>query len=144
MNKILIKSMVFLLTFLTGIAIYACEMHFSLMSPDNVEQEINPGKEIALSLGGTYTLRVEFGEDHRKCVMAPEDTMYILQEEKWKPTKEYLPLGIIQQGDWEQVSSSKWEQQIVFTALKPGTWDLEIIRDCPKGGYDEYLTFQVQ
>ena len=143
MKKKLIFISILTALFITGSGLYACEMNFSLFSPEG-EQKIVPGKEVRLALGETYSLTVQFIEDHRKCVTPPEETMYILQEEKWKISKDHLPLQLIALGDWVMESGDGWVQKIDFTPREKGTWNLEIIRDCPKGGYDEYLSFQVQ
>lgn len=143
MKKKLILISIFAALFITGTGLYACEMNFNLVSPEG-EQKIIPGKEVWLTLGETYSLTVQFIEDHRKCVTPPEETMYILQEEKWKISKDHLPLQLIELGEWIMDSGDWWIQKIDFTPREEGTWSLEIIRDCPKGGYDEYLTFHVK
>ncbi len=143
MKKKLIAFSILVVLFITGTGLYACELNFSLVSPEG-EQKIVPGKEIRLALGENYSLTVEFIEDHRRCITPPEETMYILQEEKWKISKDHLPLQLIELGDWVMESGDGWIQKIDFIPREEGTWRLEIIRDCPKGGYDEYLTFHVQ
>ena len=143
MKKRFIVVLIIAALFIIGSELYACEMNFSLVSHDG-EQKIVPGKEVDLSMGENYSLNVQFIEDHRRCATPPEETMYILQEEKWKISKDYLPLQLIALGEWVMESDDEWIQNIDFTPLERGTWNLEIIRDCPKGGYDEYLTFHVQ
>lgn len=146
MKRLFIAGLIFIAVFQLSSAVFACEMHFHLISPDGGVQEISPDKSAVISQGEMYTLEVEFIEDHKRCVTPPEETVYLIQEEKWKASKDYLPLQLIEQKEWVNGpdSSSALVQDLAFTALQKGDWDLEIIRDCPKGGYDEFLTFHVQ
>ncbi|MCK4805138.1 MAG: hypothetical protein KAT88_11285 [Spirochaetes bacterium] len=144
MKILLISVFTVSVIFLIAIGGYACEMNFSLLSPDGTAKEILPGKSISLSAGESYTLRVKFTPDHRKCIVSPEETIYLLLEEKWKSSKDYLPLQLVSRGEWVLDSSQTNVQKISFKAIEKGSWELEIIRDCSKGGYDEFLTFQVQ
>ena len=144
MKKLLIGSLIVVSLFLVALGAYACEMQFSLIPMDGTVQNIMPGRETSLSLGANYILQVEFTQDHKRCVTPAEDTVYLLSEEKWKSVKEYLPLQLVKQGEWASDSSGVWTQEINFEASQKGLWELEIIRDCPKGGFDETLVFQVQ
>jgi len=144
MNRFLIGVSIFLGIFFVGLGLHACEMHFSLVFPDGSEQEVVPGKSVSLASGNSYTLKVEFIQDHRKCVTPPDQTVYLLQDEKWKSTKDYLPLQLLAQSEWHEATSDSWLQEIGFRAVQQGEWELEVIRNCPKGGYDEYIAFQVK
>ena len=144
MKALLISMFTITTIFLASTGGYACEMNFNLLLPDGVTEEILPGNNIFLSAGENYTLVVKFTPDHRKCVTPPEETAYLLMEEKWKSSKDYLPLQLVSQGEWVSDSSQTWTQEMSFTAVQNGSWELEIIRDCPKGGYDDFLTFHVQ
>lgn len=142
--KNLVIIAVFFSVLFSAFGLFACEMHFSLISPDGEEEQLFPGREIVLNYDETYTLRVEFVEDHRKCVMAPEDTVYLLDEEKWKTEKDHLSLQLVSSSQWEETSTRGWVQELQFTAAQKGSVELEVLRDCPKGGYDEDLLFSVQ
>ena len=144
MNRFLIGVSIFLGIFFISLGLHACEMHFSLVFPGGSEQEVVPGKSVSLVSGNSYTLKVEFVQDHRKCVTPPDQTVYLLQDEKWKSTKDYLPLQLVDQSEWHEAISDSWLQEIEFRAVQQGEWELEVIRDCPKGGYDEYLPFLVK
>jgi hypothetical protein len=137
-------AIVLLFLFSSGFGLYACEMHFSLIHPDGSEQEIFPGKSVVLKEGEEYLLRIQFVEDHKRCITPPEETVYLLDNEKWKSQKDYLPLILLSQNPWEEVSSHVWEQEINFKAQKSGDWELQVVRDCPKGGYEGQLTFLVR
>ncbi len=142
--KNLIIIAVFLGVLLPAFGLFACEMHFSLISPDGEEDQVYPGRETVLHHDVTYALRIEFVEDHRNCVMPPEDTVYLLDEEKWNTEKDHLSLQLVSAGQWEETSARGWVQELQFTAAQKGSASLEVLRDCPKGGYDEYLFFSVQ
>jgi len=143
--KRILKVFVILVAFAavtTGI--YACELGFTLLSDDGTNRTVSPDRETVLSLGTEYTLVVDFTQDHKNCITPPEATQYYLDEERWKSSKEYLPLEMISQGEWVPISQGVWEQKILFTVKDAGEWELEIIRDCPKGGYNESLIFTIQ
>jgi len=144
MKRFIIVAIIFSSIFFASIGIYACEMQFSLISSDKSVNRISPTKNVRISLGETYILKIEFIEDHKNCITPPEETKYLLQDEKWKVTKDYLPLQLILQDDWEKESTHVWKQEITFKALKKGSWELEVLRDCTKGGYDEFITFIVK
>lgn len=144
MKRLFKGALTVLILFFVYVGVYACEMQFRLTSPDGAIQNIHPGKVVSLSHGESYFLQVEFCQDHKKCVTPAEETVYLLSEEKWKSTKDYLPLQLVSQGEWVSNSSEVWVQEIIFEASQKGLWELEIVRDCPKGGYDEIILFEVQ
>lgn len=144
MKRFIIGIAIFVGIFFSGCGVYACEMYFSLVFPGGSEQEIVPGRNVFLTSGESYTLKIEFVQDHRKCVTPPEKTIYLLQDEKWKSTKDHLPLQLVSQAEWNQVASDSWMQEIEFCTVQQGEWELEVVRDCPRGGYDEYIIFQVE
>jgi len=142
MKRIIIAAMVIIMAVFIGTAALACEMHFTVVSKDGESVELRPGKELKLGLGETYTMRVEFVEDHNNCTTPPNRTVYLLEDEKWKPEKDYLPLFLEEEGGWEEISPGTWVQKINFIAQEEGRIELEVVRDCPKGGYNE--TFEIR
>jgi hypothetical protein len=144
MKKITLFSFIFFSLFLLSIGAYACEMQFTLTPTNGTEESIKPGSETSLVAGESYFLHVEFTQDHKRCVIPAEETVYLVSEEKWKSIKDYLPLQLVEQGEWATVSEGVWAQDIQFEASQKGLWELEVIRDCPKGGVDESLIFLVQ
>ena len=144
MKKITLFSLIFFLLIFLSIGAYACEMQFTLTTTGGTTVNIVPGRETSLSLGESYALQVDFTQDHKRCVTPVEETVYLVSEEKWKSTKDYLPLQLVEQGEWTSVSEGVWAQDIQFEALQKGLWELEVVRDCPKGGIDETLVFHVQ
>ena len=144
MKRLALGVLIVVSLFLVSQNILACEMHFSLIPVKGTAENIVPGREIPLSIGGNYTLQVEFLQDHNRCITPAEETVYLISEEKWKSTKDYLPLQLVEFGEWTSNSERVWTQEITFEASQEGLWELEIIRDCPKGGFDETLVFHVE
>ena len=132
-----------ILTLLT-VGALACEMTFVLTDSSANSRTVIPGKKIVLKLGETYSLVVRFKEDHNNCNVAPEVTLFLLDEEKWKSSKDYLPLQLAGSVNWSDINSRTHETELTFKAVKTGDWELEVIRECSKKeGYDEYLLFWV-
>jgi archaellum component FlaG (FlaF/FlaG flagellin family) len=144
MKRIFIAAMVLVTAIFIGGAALACEMNFTVISSDGETVEVQPGRELKLDKGEAYTMIIEFVEDHGRCETPADETVYLLEEERWKASKDYLPLSLSEQGAWEEVSPGTWEQELVFTAQESGKTELEVIRECPKGGYDETLEFKVK
>lgn len=122
----------------------ACEMAFRLTGPDGKEMRILPGSTVALQKGADYTLAVEFIEDHRNCVIPPEETLFMLDGEKWRANKTTQALVLRSAISWTQNSKTLNTAVIPFTAGESGTAVLNISRVCPKAGYDESFTFAVK
>lgn len=132
-----------ILTLLT-VGAFACEMTFVLTDSSANSRTVIPGKKIVLKRGETYSLVVRFKEDHNNCKVAPEVTLFLLDEEKWKSSKDYLPLQLAGSINWTDINSRTHETELTFKAAKSGDWELEVIRECSKKeGYDEYLLFSV-
>ena len=77
--------------------------------------------------------------------MPAEDTLFLLDDEKWKASKDNLPLQLEQDPNWEELDGGRsHEARLSFSAEDAGEWALEIIRECDRrGGYDEVLSFFV-
>jgi len=131
-----------LLLVLPAAIIPACEFSFDLLGSDGTALSLRPGTETALQQGETYILEVTFFEDHRKCLLTPEDTEFFLEEVKWKPGRD-LPLLLEEAATWEQTDSRTNRAALSFQALEAGSFTLEVLRECDKGGYDELLLFSV-
>ncbi|MBN2323652.1 MAG: hypothetical protein JXQ30_07955 [Spirochaetes bacterium] len=144
MKRLIILLGIVIAALVTGSAALACEINFTIISKEGESVEVRPNKPVTLETGETYTMEVEFVQDHRNCIVPAEDTVYLLEEEKWKTGKEHLPLLLLSQSEWTEVSSGTWEQNLVFIAQESQKTALEVIRDCPKGGYDETLEFKIK
>jgi len=144
MKRVVFSFGIVITAVLIGTAALACEMNFTIFSSDGETVGVRPGKSVTLETEQTYTMAVEFVQDHRQCIVPAGDTVFLLEEEKWKTGKDYLPLLLLSQSGWREVAPGIWEQEIVFSAQESGTAALEVIRDCPKGGYDETLLFKIK
>lgn len=122
---------------------FACNISFCLTDSNGNLKDIYPGDVIELENGNTYTLQIVFIEDHGQCKLTADETEFLLDDEKWKVSKDYLPLLLLENIFWQQTANKKHETSITFRAQKDGTFNLEVIRDCSKGGYDEILTFRI-
>ena len=123
---------------------FACQLTFSLVSGDGSVRNIVPGRSVDLDLAESYTLKVTLEEDHNNCPVPAEDTVFLLEEEKWKASKDYLPLILGDNISWSDTGSRSHLTELAFTAVQAGVWELEIIRDCDKKeGYDESLIFSI-
>jgi hypothetical protein len=130
--------------FLLTVGAFACEMSYTLTDAAGGSRSIVPGSPVNLQKGETYSLFVSFTEDHGNCTVAPEETVFLLDEEKWKASKNHLPMQLLSDIEWKDTSSNSHEAELKFKAVQTGRWDLEVLRECDrKGGYDEYLIFSV-
>ena len=128
--------------FLTASGAFACEFTYMLKGPDGSESRITPASKVTLEEGAQYTLSVSYREDHKHCIVAPQDTMFLVEDERWKSGKDYLPLQLVSAGSWVSDGRSH-TTSLTFTAAKPGDCALEIVRECTRGGYTAALKFMV-
>ncbi len=122
----------------------ACEMSFTLVDASGAAKRVLPGSTVGLRAGSGYTLRVEFVEDHRNCAIPPEDTFFLMGGSEWRPGSADQGLALSKPITWVEDSRSRNRAEIAFTAPAAGDFHLGIIRDCPKGGYDERIVFAVK
>ncbi len=140
LRKAFIVSAVLILSAVVG---YGCNFTFNLVDAEGSVRAILPGERVDLVLNENYTLEVSYTEDHGNCKLPPEDTDFLLDEEKWKTSKDHLPLTLLKNIVWQDSGSRTHTAELSFLAVRPGTWDLEVLRECDKGGYDEILHFLV-
>jgi hypothetical protein len=140
-KKCLIIAAMFIL--FTVMNASACSINYKLSDPEGKEQSLRPFTPVDLTIGETYFLTIIFRQDHGRCLIPAEETDLLLYEEKWKTTKDYLPMQLISTTGWEQIGGGSYRIVLEFTPEKEGNWDLQILRECPKGGYDESLIFNI-
>ena len=123
--------------------LFACEMEFRISGPTYADLIILPGSTLALEKGSSYTLSVTFSEDHRNCKVPAEDTLFMLDKQKWRVDK--AEQGVVLQKPiiWETPAKNTHEAELSFVALQEGQKVLNICRICTKGGYDEDIIFTV-
>ena len=133
------RKLLLALLLTAGASLFACDISYTLDGAP-----LTPGTPTSLAAGSTHTLIITFTEDHGRCDVPAADTVFLLNDEKWKPGKDYLPLTIGSAIAWRDVSDRTHETSITFTAGTPGAAALEIIRECSRGGYDETLRFTIK
>ena len=121
----------------------ACEMEFRISGPAYEDMRILPGSTVALEKGESYTLSVTFTEDHRNCKIPPEDTLFMLDKQKWRVDK--TEQGVVLQNPiiWKTLTKNSHETNLLVRAFQEGQRVLNISRICAKGGYDEDIIFSV-
>ncbi len=125
------------------VPLFACEMEFRLSGPSLTDMRILPGSTIALEKGSSYTLQVIFTEDHRNCKIPAEDTLFMLDKQKWRVDKTEQAVVLQRAIVWQTSAKRTNETTISFMASEQGQRILNIIRTCTKGGYDENIIFSV-
>ncbi len=135
-------ALVGLVLALAAAAAGACEISYRLVDSKGVARAVTPDREVALVRGETYRLEVTFEEDHGKCAVDADETEFLLEEQMWKSSKTSLPLLLLKDPVWRDLSSREHATELPFKAVEAGTWELEVVRDCSKGGYDE--TFKIK
>ena len=140
MKKIITLSA--LILFLTAAGAFACEFTYILKGPDGSGSRITPSGKVTLEAGSKYTLSVSYREDHKNCIVPPQDTMFLVEDERWKSGKDYLPLQLLSAESWVSDGRSH-STSFTFTAVKQGDWPLEILRECTRGGYKASIMFRV-
>lgn len=132
-----------ILMFSLFLPLFACEMEFRISGPTMTDMRILPGSTIALEKGSSYSLQVIFSEDHRNCKIPSEDTLFMLDKQKWRVDK--TEQGVVLQSPivWKTTTKTTNETTLTFVASLEGQRVLNICRICPKGGYDEDIIFSV-
>ncbi|MFQ3621469.1 MAG: hypothetical protein SNJ78_11070, partial [Spirochaetales bacterium] len=121
----------------------ACQISYTLVDSRGNAQPIVPGKTIQITKGETYSIRLDFDEDHRNCKLPPDQTEFLLNDRLWEFGKTNLPLELLSPVQWQVLSSRSNLGIIEFKAVQSGTFRLEVIRDCSKEGYEQELRIQV-
>ena len=134
---------IFCFLFLAGVKLFACEFTYTITDPAGKTVRVVPGTQILLTAGDTYTLTAVYKEDHNNCKVPAEDTLFLVEEERWKENKDYLALRLESSTNWSLPARRTHSVSFTFTAVKPGTWIMDVIRECTKGGYKEKLIFSV-
>lgn len=129
--------------FLAAAPLAACEFTYTITGPGLSAARVVPGVPVSLVRDAQYTLTVSYREDHRNCIVPPEDTLFLLEEERWKTGKDYLPLQLLATEPWVDAARSH-STTLTFAASDPGTWSLDVLRECSRGGYDQTLLFSVK
>ncbi len=129
---------------ITG-SIFACEMIYSLVSDSGDTRVLSPDRTVSLDYGEIYSLEVIFHQDHGVCDVPADDTIFMLEEEKWRASKDYLPFQLLNEIIWIEDGSRMFKTVINFKTTVEGPASLQIIRVCDrKSGYDESIEFEIR
>lgn len=122
---------------------FACQITYTLIDSAGKAQEFTSGNTISLVKGETYTLRIDFDEDHRNCKVPPDQTAFLLNDRIWEYGKTNLPLQLLEPAKWQIVSSRSNIGTLQFKAVQSGSYSLEILRECTKEGYEGVLRLTI-
>lgn len=120
------------------LAAHACIFTYTLVGADG-STRITPGSPAVVSAGETYRIDITMREDHGNCSLEPEDTMFLLDEARWRVNRETQPLVLLSEIVWEKVGATRYTSTIVFRVAESGEFDIDVIRECTRGGYHETL-----
>jgi hypothetical protein len=118
-------------------------MEYTIIPAGGEEIRVEPGSPIALAQGQDYVLRMEYYEDHRNCTAKPEETLLLLDGSRWRENRDDQPLVLSSSPVWTKPKSRTNVGELAFTAAAPGSFRLEIIRECTRDGYQGELLFVV-
>jgi len=123
---------------------WTCELTYTMTDSTGKSSPVVPGKPIYLEPDASYSLAISFYEDHRNCPVAPSATLFLLDGARWNPARDTQPLLLSAPITWKESTARLNETTATFTTGDPGTFNLEIIRECPtKAGYSAQLVFVV-
>ena len=140
------RRLIAIITLATAIALVeaaACTMEYTIIPVGGEEMSIQPGSPIALTLGQDYILRMEYYEDHRNCTAKPEETLLLLDGSRWREDRDSQPLVLTASPVWTKPKNRTNVGELEFTATTLGSFQLEIIRECTRDGYQGELVFVV-
>ena len=138
------KSFLIILLIMAYGGLFACSLEFVLIDNVGKEMTVSPDSLITLDKNTRYKLRIEYHQDHGRCDVEYDETVILLEDEKWKVTKEELSFKLLTPIEWDKVSSRSATTVIEFQTKDPGESFMEIIRDCDrKEGYDETFSFEI-
>ena len=123
--------------------LFACEFNYTLVDASGRSMQVTPSQPMVLKLGESYSFEISFYEDHRNCVVPPSDTLFMLDGARWRPLRDSQGLVLSGAMEWKEHSSRLNTGVTSFTALLPGTYSLEVMRVCDRGGYTAELIFAV-
>ena len=136
---------VLLVMMLFGPALFsagACIFTYTLVGPDSSTEErvsMEPGVAVPVEQGKEYRIEITMREDHGNCSIRAEDTLFLLEETRWRVGRETQPLVLLYPISWQRTGSRGYTTIIEFVVNKPGAWTIDVIRDCDREGYHQRL-----
>ncbi|POQ98481.1 hypothetical protein AU468_12880 [Alkalispirochaeta sphaeroplastigenens] len=123
---------------------FACDYLYTIIDQSGREISLEEGGTALLRQDETYTLRMEYRENHRNCTVTPEETLYLLDGARWRVNRESQPLVLLEAPRWEESGPRSHRGEFPLLASLVGTWALEVVRSCPRGGYHGVIHLEVQ
>lgn len=132
----------------SALAAHACIFTYTLVGPDG-ETEIAESAALSagapiVQIGETYRIEITMREDHANCRIDPEDTLFLLEEGRWRVLRETQPLVLLAEIEWEHVATRRYATTIEFRPAETGVFRIDVIRECDRGGYHEVLLVEVE
>ena len=129
------------LFFLPVLSAHACIFTYTLVGPDG-SVGISVESPAAVTVGESYRIEIAMREDHGNCRIEPEDTMFLLNESRWRLNRESQALVLLSDIVWEKVGSTSYTTVIEFRVAESGLSTVDVIRECSRGGYQGALVFE--
>ncbi len=122
---------------------YACIFTYVLVGPVE-ETEVRTGTTTTVSAGEVYRIEIAMRENHNNCDLQAEDTLFLLEEARWRVGRETQPLVLMSDIVWERTGARSYTSAIEFRAAQAGTWTIDVIRECHRGGCHEWITIEAR
>lgn len=120
---------------------HACIFTYTLVGPDG-SVEIRSGTPAHVVTGESYRIEIAMRENHANCRIQPEDTLFLLEEGRWRLLRDTQPLVLLEEIVWEQTGSRRYATVVSFSVAQAGAWRVDVIRECDRGGYHETLILE--
>ncbi len=136
----------------SAFAAHACIFTYTLVGPGGETELAGSAVPPALpsaatpvvQVGKVYRIEITMRENHANCRIDPQDTLFLLEEGRWRVLRETQPLVLLAEIEWEQVANRRYTTAIDFRPAEPGLWRIDVIRECDRGGYHEVLLIEAQ
>lgn len=119
----------------------ACIFTYTLIG-ESGSVALTPDTPTAVEVGQTYRIDIAMREDHGNCRIEPEDTLFLLDEARWRLNRETQPMVLLSEIVWQPVGTTRYTTTIEFRVGQPGLWTVDVIRECTRGGYRGALLFE--
>ena len=123
--------------------LFACEFDYQVTDRNGNTMQLTSSQPLVLTQGESYTFHIAFYEDHRNCAVPPSDTLFMINGARWRPGRDAQGLVLDSAFVWKEESSRLNSGVATFSATVSGTYTLEVIRVCDRGGFTDDLTIIV-
>lgn len=119
----------------------ACIFTYTLVGEDS-STGLTADTPTPVRVDETYRIDIAMREDHGNCRIEPEDTLFLLDEARWRLNRETQPMVLLSEILWQPVGATRYTTSIEFRVAQPGLWTIDVIRECSRGGYHGALLFE--